>query len=179
MTDINPLPADGLPRITSEGYRILRNGLNGYLDEWAEQIGNHPLTLPNDLTRNLNIAYDPEKNHFTIEFWYGQKAPLIDDCLVLTPTFYFDKIEEWPIKSLRGNEPLEYIKIGQSNDVYPWDGVIILIDDYGTDNRHDRTLYQTWRGRYGDIYEVPITKPEPLKKPIKTVSLFDFGEVKQ
>ena len=175
----NTLPADGLPRLSSEGYRILRNGLIGSFDEWDRQIGNHPLTLPADTTRNVKIDYDPEKNHFNVTFWYGQTFPVIEDCLSLAPTFCFDKIEEWPIPSVRKDEPLEYIKLGQSYDVYPWDGVIILIDDYGTDNRHDRTLYHTWRGRYGDISEVPEPKPEPLKKPVKTVSLFDFGEVKQ
>ena len=179
MPDDNPLPNDGLPRITLEGYRILKNGLIGSFDEWEKQIGNHPLTLPNGTCSNVKICCDPEKNHFALSVWYGQNYPVIDDCLALAPVFYFDKIEEWPIQSVRGSDKLEYIKLGQSYDVYPWDGVIILIDDYGTDNRHDRTLYHTWRGRYGDIAEVPEPKPEPLKKPVKTVSLFDFGEVKQ
>lgn len=181
----NPLPKDGVPRLTLDGYRILKAGMKGDFSEWAEQIGNHPLTLPPNVTRNLKISCDKENNHFKVSFWYGELYPIIDDCLCLGPSINFDIIQEWPLESHRGkDEKLEYIKLGQSSDCWGWvDGIIILIDDFGTDTRHERTLYRTWRGRYGDDYidydqpeKEPLTKP--VKKPVKTVSLFDFEDVR-
>ncbi len=165
----NPLPKDGLPRITKDGYRILKDGMAGNLDEWAGSIGNHPLALPPNMCRNLCIRYDPDNQHFNVEFWYGQDYPRVDDYLCLAPCYTFDSLTE-----TEG----EYIKLGQKLDKYAWDGVIILIEDFGTDRKHERTLYHTWRGRYGDNSELPEQKPEPVKKPLKTVSLFDFESVK-
>lgn len=88
--DKSTLPADGFPRITSEGVEILKEGLRGDFSRWRWSIGNHPLEMPAEHVRNLIIRTMSDRPHFYAEFWFGPRFPVTKRNRVLAPYVVFD-----------------------------------------------------------------------------------------
>lgn len=118
-----PLPADGLPRITAEGIRILVEGLRGDFRRWRWGIGNHPLQMPYEHTRNLYITAMKDRPHFLAAFYYGDKYPQVK-YIVMTPRYPFDMVDTYTNTE---EESSTGIYLRQSAD--PWAYVSIQVGD--------------------------------------------------
>lgn len=162
---INPLPADGFPRITSEGLRILKEGLEGDFTNWAYFNGNHTQEIPADMIHNAGISADPETRHYQIKIWHGLTCPQVD-YLNLAPTIEFDKIEVWPPV----DDKKEYVIFKNSKEGFFTPSLIVLLDDYGQHSKN-RTIYKT-------VWEMEKEQQKIEIKPhYRTKTIFDFGEV--
>lgn len=121
----NPLPKDGLPRITTEGLEILKEGLRGDFSHWVWSIGNHPLELPGKHMRNLIIRAMDDEPHFIAEFWTGSRYPKTKHNVRALPNYCFDEIDDMGTEYR--TEPIYYIKLCQSFDF--WSGAPIFVDN--------------------------------------------------
>lgn len=127
--EINPLPNDGLPRITLEGLDILAEGLRGDFHRWRWGIGNHPLEMPLEHIRNMTIHSMKDEPHFIVSFWYGTEYPIVGyrnmtpwvpfDILDLQQTQY--RIEHPDTISLRNSGDFWFHISVQVGDAYLWD----------------------------------------------------------
>lgn len=86
------LPADGFPRISSEGIRLLVAGLAGDFTGWERHPTNHPLEIPREHVRNCAICADPVKMHFICTTWYGSQYPRLDGA-GMAPRVEFDAVD--------------------------------------------------------------------------------------
>ena len=127
----NPLPNDGYPRMTMECYEILKEGLReGNFDRWCDSIGNHPLSLGFDKSRNIDITCDPKRNHFQCKVWFGTASPTVE-YMPIAPNIEFDTRRR---TTASGELPPEkYFVLRNSKDSYSTTGIFILLDDYGMD----------------------------------------------
>ena len=178
----NPLPNDGYPRITYEGYEILREGLNGNFDRWCDSIGNHPLAIGHDKCRNIYISCCPEKRHFQINIWFGQKSPMVEYSPI-APTIEFDTIDTLRREAIDNIKPKELppkdrIMLKNSKDGFFTTGIMILLDDYGV-NAKKRTYYKCFESKaafeddedeeYEDEECTCIKPTEPAKQKVKSL----------
>lgn len=120
----NPLPDDGFPRITSEGVKILIEGIRGDFSRWCWGIGNHPIELPARCVRNLTVRCMKDELHFIARFYYGTHYPQTTKYQNLAPDFVFDKVDD-----MMGYTDRTSIRLLQSADY--WAGVSVLIDNLG------------------------------------------------
>ncbi len=86
------LPADGFPRISSEGIKLLLAGLDGDFSGWVRRPANHPMEIPSEHVRNCGICADPESMHFIVTVWYGPEYPRLDGAC-MAPDVEFDAID--------------------------------------------------------------------------------------
>lgn len=132
-----PLPADGFPRITSEGVRLLQAGLAGDFTGWVTKPANHPMEIPSEHVRNCGFCADPESMHFIATAWFGSCYPRLDG-ICMAPHVEFDAID------------LKEIYVPQSPTIRlycggKWGfrcGVQIAVDDRGVGTR-ETTRYDT------------------------------------
>ncbi len=132
-----PLPADGFPRITSEGVRLLQAGLAGDFTGWVKRPANHPMEIPSEHIRNCGICAEPESMHFIATVWFGQYYPRLDGA-GMAPDVDFDAID------------LNEIYVPRSNTIHlyrkgKWGfrrGVSLAVDDRGVGTK-DTTRYDT------------------------------------
>lgn len=147
----NPLPRDGLPRITSEGLAILLEGLRGDFHRWKWSIGNHPLELPAGTVRNAFIRAMEDEPHFLADTWTGHKWPNTKHNHRAMPTFPFDEVDTMSVYT----EPQGHINLRQSSDY--WASAPIFIDDI-----------ELWEDGPADDDEELVDctpAPEPVKAP--------------
>lgn len=142
----NPLPNDGYPRMTTEGFEILKEGLReGNFDRWCDSIGNHSRSIGHDKCRNLYISCDPKTNHFQCTIWFGQSPPTIE-YMPIAPTYEFNIIDTRRGMALPTGyqelPPEGYFALRNSKDDWFTTSVMILLNDYGMDARR-RTYYKT------------------------------------
>ena len=119
----NPLPRDGLPRITSEGLAILLEGLRGDFHRWKWAIGNHPLELPAGCARNFFVRAMEERPHFIAEFWTGLKWPRTKTNVRAMPHYCFDEVDD--MVSKYATEPRAYITLRQTADHWAYAPVYV------------------------------------------------------
>lgn len=149
----NPLPRDGLPRITSEGLAILLEGLHGDFHRWKWSIGNHPLELPAGTVRNVQIRAMKDEPHFLADTWTGLKWPKTKHNYRAMPTFFFDEVDTMSVY----NEPHGYIMLCQSSD--HWAGAPIFIDDI-----------ELWEDGPADDEEELVDCCTPAPEPAKALT---------
>lgn len=130
-------PCDGFPRISSEGIRLLMQGLAGDFEGWSLKTSNHPMEIPEEEVSNCAIRADPSTMHFYAVTWFGHGCPKLHG-IVMAPQISFDAVD------LREyyNPPTETIRLHTSDKPWGWlMGVNIAIDDraYGA---KDTTLYE-------------------------------------
>lgn len=99
------LPHDGIPRITSHGIDLIKQGLSGNFEGWSTYYSfcNHPLTIPEDDVSNCEIMCAPEwkddKPQFIVVVWFGEEYPKLKGH-AMAPHIEFTKIEDdrerWP-----------------------------------------------------------------------------------
>ena len=163
---INPLPKDGLPRITTEGVEILKEGLRGDFSRWVWSIGNHPLEIPDRCVRNLIIRAMNDRPHFIAEFWSGNRFPKTKHLPNLLPYYCFDVLDT--LVTEYHTEPIYRIHLKQSADY--WAHIPILIDDLeiATDGFEDDSE--------GDgMAEVVINKPTKTPDDAAVTTLDRWG----
>ncbi len=119
------LPADGFPRITSEGVEILKEGLRGDFSRWEWGIGNHPMEMPSKYLRNLHIRAMDDRPHFYATFWYGPHFPSTKKNLVMTPWFCFDRLDDLVLE--HADYKASHICLEQTADF--WAHLPLLLDD--------------------------------------------------
>ena len=122
-TGDNPLPQDGLPRITSEGMSILLEGLRGDFRRWCWGIGNHPLQMPNKHTRNLYITAMKDRPHFLAKFYYGDRFPRVG-YMIFTAYSPFDTVDTYTTEEGASSSG---IRLCQAADHYA--AVPVQVDD--------------------------------------------------
>ena len=120
--DRNPLPNDGLPRMTSEGIEILAEGLRGDFHRWRWGIGNHPLEMPVEHIRNLTIHCMKDEPHFMAAFWFGE-YPIVN-YRACTPWIPFDTLDRMHTQYHEG--PTTNIQLRSSADY--WFYIPVQID---------------------------------------------------
>lgn len=118
----NPLPKDGLPRITREGIIILYEGLKGDFRRWRQGIGNHPLEMPLEHIRNITIHAEKNRPHFVARVWYGD-FPVVK-YRVLAPLVPFDTMDTG-VTQYTPEDP-ETITLGSSDC---WLRIPVAVDD--------------------------------------------------
>lgn len=133
------LPKDGLPRISTEGARILIEGLRGDFSRWVWGIGNHPMELPQEYCRNIHIRAMKDEPHFIASFWFGNTYPQTTKNLVLTPNYCFDQVDTLKIEPGRfetmETDPFNHVTLSdhlllrQTSDY--WSRCSIMLDDNG------------------------------------------------
>ena len=171
----NPLPDDGYPRLTMEGYEILREGLNGNFDRWCASIGNHSRSIGHDKCRCLTITCDPKSMHFQITLWFG-KFPTLE-YRSIAPTIEFNKVDTRRYNVAEGELPPEgIIELKNTKDGFFTTGIPILLDDYGM-NARKRVFYKCFEKKsdlenedeeYEDEECCATVKPvEPVKSKVK------------
>lgn len=121
----NPLPKDGLPRITSEGLEILKEGLRGDFSRWMWAIGNHPLEVPGKHLRNCIIRAMKDEPHFIAELWTGSRWPATKHNVRAITEYCFDELDD--MGNEYRTEPVYYVKLRQTSDY--WAGAPIFVDD--------------------------------------------------
>lgn len=129
------LPHDGFPRISSEGIRLLQQGMAGDFSGWRSIPTNHPRELPQSELSNCAIYADPKEMHFICRAWAGPWPQLHGVGMV--PTVEFDTLN------------LNEVCIPQSDTIYltssrkPWGflvGVQLAVDDRGYGSK-DTTIF--------------------------------------
>ena len=91
--DTSTLPRDGLPRITTEGVRILAEGLRGDFRRWVWTIGNHPLEIPREHVRNVRICAMDDRPHFVAHAYTGIEYPQTKKGANMIPWYCFDELD--------------------------------------------------------------------------------------
>lgn len=120
----NPLPNDGLPRITLEGLDILAEGLRGDFHRWRWGIGNHPLEMPVEHLRNMTIHCMKDEPHFIASFWFGTVYPVVG-YRNMTPWVPFDTLDLQ--QSQYREEHPDTVKLGDSEDW--WAHISVQVGD--------------------------------------------------
>lgn len=119
------LPRDGFPRITSEGIRLLRQGLAGNFEGWERYPTNHPMEVPRSHLSNCAICADPTTMHFYAVVWFGHGCPKLHG-IVMAPQICFDAVQ----LNEDCSPPTATIKLHTSDKPWGWlTGVNIAIDD--------------------------------------------------
>ncbi len=159
------LPRDGFPRITSEGIRLLQQGLTGDFEGWAHKTSNHPMEIPETEVSNCAIRADPTTMHFYATTWFGHGCPKLHG-IIMAPQTRFDAVE------LYGDytPPTATIKLHTSDKPWGWlTGVNIAIDDRAFGLK-DTTLYERIPGTEGigeDEDEHEVFEVQPCQRTLE------------
>lgn len=125
--DFDPiLKKDGMPRITSEGLKILIEGFKGDFSGWVWEIGNHPLEIPYRCCRNVRISASYEgKPHFWVQLWFGLEFPVLSNFQVIAPHIGIDELDDLSYFKPK----VDNIQLGIKGDWFT--SISILLDDRG------------------------------------------------
>lgn len=131
------LPHDGFPRISTEGIRLLQQGLAGDFEGWEKIPANHPMELPRTELSNCSICADPETMHFIARAWHGIQYPRLDSH-GMDVSVEFDEID---LKEGYNPTP-DTINLTRSHKPWGWlTRVPLAVDDRGAGFK-DTTLYE-------------------------------------
>lgn len=115
------LPRDGVPRISTEGIRLLEQGLAGDFGGWETvPYLNHPHVLPDRCLSNVVVRAD-DRGHFTAMVWFGPSYPTVKGMRV-APVVVFDRMD---LKEAYSPPSPTIDLIGGDR----WNRVVLLKDD--------------------------------------------------
>jgi len=158
------LPCDGFPRITSEGIRLLRQGLAGNFEGWERYPTNHPMEVPRSQLRNCAICADPKTMHLYCTAWFGYEFPVLGGTL-MAPRVPFDAIDlkEGYIP------PACTILLYKEGAWRQCTGILLAVDDRGLGSKQS-TVFATIQGTEGideDEDEHVVFEVQPCQRTLE------------